>query len=656
MPSLDPHHTGRFVSGTAYIPDESGAAPAFAHAADVSPLVRAVLEIGRSPRDHARAASAAVGVARCVAALVPHVPIAHGLLDQLSLIPRQHWVEMQPKSTSVIALAGRKTQFHVWAALIELGQLPEAALTAGDVRDAMAIMSAHLLRAYLSSDAPLSSVISRSISFVRAPHSASSSTWSARARSTSLSKQVASLVRAISENPDRAMALSLIGAVVQVRLLPPQSRVDRFNAAYRLRLANVAHYADDAARRGTPRHGSLTGHSLLSAGRSLRRQVETGNETALLMALEIMTGLSPATLTDLPIGEVADINGGAPLAWLSPAQSKYVHTAYWLVDQGAKPPLGTEGMYERSTSRIEIALPEFVAAALGQALEGHAQRVGPASLTGSNVFFGDVVTATHHPWVPVDGDGRAGVRITVARVVKGLTAALLNQGVRRATCALLLSAQHLISPGSKYYGVVAPAEINDGWALLVGALGWDEPDVKSRTTTLVGSAVTPSTSTLYDIFDALARAVDQSNPSTTARPIAAHVNALSAWVAAYMALCLALRESTAYPIMHADILAGKVVVDDKRVHTLGPGPALPIIAPLAQLMRRYWDCIRWCAGLARKRGDEAMASLLETSLRDQAHAVNRVDGSGSLRPVGHDHWQAMLPPRQFSLSPKPSRC
>ncbi len=318
----------------------------------------------------------------------------------------------------------------------------------------------------------------------------------------------------------------------------------------------------------------------------------------------------------------------------------------WLIGTGAKPAVGTEHLYEPTTSFYLIPVPPWMAAVLGR----QKAALGTAAVTCVGQLLGNT---THHPKADILGSSSA-YRPTVHRLRQSLPALALKSGTPRMHAALALCQTGLVSPGRVFYGAVTGAQIVTACEHNYRHLGWLFGDERLPVQEqLVGARVVATPSAIRNVFKSLAESVEWADKAHCAAPtlqswVVRH-RAIVAFIAATAEFCLCLRDADCYVIDGLELISQHRAphINDKKVHPLGGGPAAGKPDLLMQVVQA------WCAYLGSAQRDElligdvageriAVHAAQALELREHALLFN-VDIHGDRHDVGDDAWLRLLP-------------
>lgn len=608
------------------------------HVLVAQPQVRAMLQMCEAPGDAPDVLSVFAGVLRCLDALAFKQPAVRSLAAQMRDTPHQLLLSAQAPSTSVVSLLARKQRLATWAAMREVGRADLTKLPVNEATIALSILGAALLRGHLSGTRPDAKVVARAREALARPLSTASRSWSPRARERSLSSQLRLLEQTVLADLHKARQLGLT-TPVPVLLETQSSEIAMLNAAVKRRVASLTAFGSASEARASDGHGSLPRSSVLATGERLRVATSAGDDVALMMCLEILTNFTPQVIAALPLGPERDARGIAPLAWFDLANGRYCHVAWWLRDRGAQPEPTAHTLYFSTTDIVNVPLPPF----LSEQLRRRLALVPQARVMGELCSNGE-----HHPWRTADRQ-TGGYRISVRRLHRGVVSHLIGQDLGRLPVALLTSQLGLVSRGRLAYGLVHQSQLESTALQMYKVLDWGEAAKSSAAThQYFGSAVTPTDDAVERAFQSLADQVDtadRAHDTPTPESLRRLVNKLNAWLSALMALLLALRNALEYPILASELRFGSVHVNDKRVHLLGPGPALPVMPLLlTSLAGAEQKIAATAASLHEFDASHPIHQALAAMLAPDRPAAQVITSTWTVQIAGTSTWRQELPP------------
>ena len=531
-------------------------------------------------------------------------------------------------------LAGRRAASLLYDLVVSVGARHRNSLPLESL--ALTTLGHWLTRRMIDHWTPSRESIARLKAALIRPDSSTARASTERSRKRGLSRARASVLEAIGCAPTAASKLGLRAPVKRASV--SVGGMAAFNRKFRRRIHNLHEFATKNQMAGALGHGTLSAEGVKAAGRRLRDRVRAGNTDALHTCLQTVSHLPIETLQQTPVC----LDGEPPndaLAWFDVKRRTFNYRLFHLLKAGARPQAGTEGCYEVTTQTVVISLSLFVADTLQDLATGktvavctEGELVGPTDL---------------HPHSSLEQD--AGYSVTTRRLQESVPPLLLQRGMHRWPVALATNSQFLISRGRPAYSVCAARLVHAAVNEQYGLLNWPLAPPSVEGSALIGSFVTPTREAIRRVFQALAdQADDRAANCGQLAPLVNDFNAHAAWVAALLALCLALRKSAGYAVAHSELLAGLAAhIDDKHVHKT-KGPPVPIAA-IVQPAFAAWLAYGWSiVGRLRALGSAQeldLASRLEIRLRDtsSSEAIFTIGPDLQLYAAATETWRAELP-------------
>lgn len=581
------------------------------------------------------------GLKESLAALSSQMPLVHRLCSQivneLGDIPADDGEVASAEAAAMFAK--RRGRHGHYLSLIALGihaprtKTDEAAKAkAAPVAVTIGAWAVH--RA-LDGWAPPQHQFARAAEVLFKPDGAAARSWTREERERYASDNVHRLAAAISE--DRAVAARL-GLVLPPRVNKDVDPVVIFNRRFRRRWANLLDYKSMNGQAAAGGHGTLSPAALKRAGRELLGGFHARDLASLHVGVEIVSHLTSDLVQQLPV-QLKDKPPAGALAWIDLPQGEYCYVLFQIIDRGARPDPGTEGLYQTTTQVVRIRMTPPLAdalRALATSLDGDF-----ATISG---LLGEV---SHGPHAAVAGRGR--YRFTAARIQASLPTLLVQDGVWRWAAAITTSSPFVVSRGRPAYSAIWARTICSTTEAACAALGWPSP-ASTGDTTLVGGFVLPKTLAVVMAFRALAEEADaHSVPGSTYGEVVACLNAHAAFLALLLALAFALRKRVVYPLPTAGLRSGSAIqFSDKDVHEIDM-PPIPMLQIVRDAMQGWERLIQQAIqSLEGVDSDEArsLRQRLIDRLQDNSSVgcVFTINAAGDLEPAGVSTWRDRLPP------------
>jgi hypothetical protein len=585
-----------------------------------------------APQDLPTSERAFPGLAAAIRVLEQRIPGTGLIAERIESATRAATLSAASGAT-ILSLSRRTGQHLLYALAIHVG----TALRNGEPLEetALAILGAWSLRALFDNYRPSSTAIAKVSAVLIRPKSPIATAWSDKARARAYSLALRNLDQAIAKHEVAASKFGLIKTTIQIAQsnLP----IDIFNRKFRNRVENLTDFATLDAVAASGGYDTLSASGLLEAGQALIERVKTGDKSALLVCLEIITHLPPETTLKIPLQKGDEPPAGA-LAWLDVREGTYFQTMYRLIERGARPDAGTEYLYEQTTQIVKVSLSTPIHEALLTEMEA-----GGWTATDVAKLLGDV---GHHPNSEVVGN--SAYRCTARRLQESVPALLIARGQHRWPVALATNSHFLVSRGRPSYGTCQSRDIDAAANAACRLLGWPEVERISRSE-LVGSFTTVKPSSVTVTLNYLAQRADDCMPQ--GRDLSGLIQLLNRhahWIAMLLALAFALRRWLHYALTGEELRAGNVVhFDDKDVH-VHKGPPVPIANFLQIALGGWFSFCQSAVAELRELGDSRsvnLAARIEARLNDTAslECVFTIDAVDRLDPVGCHTWVDVLP-------------
>lgn len=534
---------------------------------------------------------------------------------------------------TILSLSRRAGRHLLYSLAIHVGN----ALENGDPLEetALAIFGAWCLRSLFDDHLPKGTAIAKVSAALIRPNSTITKAWSHKARARALSLGLRNLGDTIKKHELAAAKFGLVDTTL--RIAQSNQPVDVFNRKFRSRVENLVDFATLDAVSAAGGYDTLSEPGLLEAGRALIERVKTGDKSALLVCLEIITHLPTNTTLKIPLQTGAEPPVGA-LAWLDVRVGTYFQTLYRLIERGARPAAGTEYLYEQTTQIVKVSLSPPIHEALLTEMEA-----GGWTATDVAKLLGDV---GHHPNAEVVGN--SAYRCTARRLQESVPVLLIAGGHHRWPVALATNSHFLVSRGRPSYGTCQARDIDAVANAGCRLLGWPKVE-RASSEELVGSFTTVRPESVTIAVNYLADRANESALEVHDLPgLIQLLNRHAQWLAILLALAYALRRWLRYALPGEEVRAGDAVhFDDKDVHE-HKGPPVPTAQFLQLALGGWFTLCQSVVAKLRELGgsrslhlaDRIAVRLTETSSFESVFIINAVD---RLEPVGCHTWVDVLP-------------
>jgi hypothetical protein len=423
-----------------------------------------------------------------------------------------------------------------------------------------------------------------------------------------------------------------------LHLVQTKSEIDQFNCEFRRRFDGLVEWATMDAVAGAGGNGTLCAAALYAIGGELMDMAKTGDNSALLVCIEIETDLPSAVALQIPI-QIGEANEAGALAWIDINAGRYYQTLYSGRDRGGKIPVGTEPLYVKSSWVYWLPLPTPIADRLSKIASKLA--CDPKTLGD---ILGDVA---HHPRASVAGSGA--YRATAGKLQDSLPDLLLQKGHHRWPTALATSSPYLVSAGKKSYGVCRLKTVHVTWNSAMSLLNWPLNQTDQESSELVGSPLCARPESITIVLNFLC---DKCNEYETelkgTKDVINVINAYAYWIAAVLSFCLALRKSLIFCFTRHELTAGKSVhFDDKNVHAF-KGPGVPICEFAKHALDGWFQLCSWAEQELTKSGTGpslALAKEIRERLATESslESIFYIDLTGRSQSIGYKTWHDRLP-------------
>ena len=539
---------------------------------------------------------------------------------------------VQAPGATVVPMAMRVGAHLLYVLAAEIGTRNEAGLSIDSTL--LAVFGGWIVRGMLDNWRPSTSTIARLRSALIRPDGRAARGWTDSGRQRALTSAIRLMNKAIISHATAARSFGL-SPPSEIKLLSSDP-LYIFNRAFRRRVNNLTNFASKNNVAGATGYGALSANGLRSVGQRLRGRVCAMQARATHICLLVITHMPSKTMLKMPV-----VKSGAPpaeaLAWIDVDGQTFNYYLFHLTERGARPLEDAKGCYEYTQQLVSIPLPSF----LTDSLRFHWDKAeGPVTTIVD--LLGEIYL---HPCVSLGGG--KGYKITVRRIQESVPAHLLTAGLHRWPVALATNSQFLLSRGRPAYGICSSSlvveAVNHGYKLL----GWPHVPTASSDI-LIGSFVTPTPTAVTAALNGLAARADRlvsSGPEYQA--LVEELNSHAAWLAAVLALGLALRTSVTYSVIQSELVRGVAAhVDDKHVHA-HQGPPVPI-ADFLRKMILLWQI--YCGQMVtrlRAAGDarsSELALMITSRIGDGRHPepIFTAGPTGQLEGVGSATWQSHL--------------
>ncbi|MFH7042292.1 hypothetical protein ABT392_08235 [Paucibacter sp. JuS9] len=585
-----------------------------------------------APPDLPTADRALQGLAIAIRSLAARIPAAVQIAARIEQLGQQATLGAAAGAT-ILSLNRRTGRHLLYSIALKIGSIASKGQACDEA--ALQTFGAWLLRRLFDPWAPTGQAIANVDAALSRPDSDRARSWTNTSRTRALERALRSLEVAIADHPVVAVDFGL--AVKVTRAVRTLDSTDLFNVAFRRRADNLLDFSTRNAVAAAGGYGTLSESALKVAGRELIERIRTGDSSAALVALEIVTHLTSDITLMLPV-QVGDMPPERALAWLDVRGGSYCYVLYRLIDRGARPAPGTEHLYLETTQTIRVKLTEPLQALLFKAMD--ASRWTATTVRG---LLGDV---GHHPRASVVESGA--YRCTARRLQESVPALLLQAGFHRWPVALLTNSHFLVSRGKPAYGTCDSHAVHEIGNAANRLLDWPtskEPPLSS----LIGSFTSPKATTIAEVSAHLAEQADQSSLERSGRrALITRLNKHAIWLAFFLSFVLALRNWQTYEVSADEVERGDAVhIDDKAVHRM-KGLAVPIAKILHRVLA-CWKrlCIEAVAELKTLADSESLtlALSIERYMEDPGGSagVFVVDAVGRPESIGTRSWREALP-------------
>lgn len=414
------------------------------------------------------------------------------------------------------------------------------------------------------------------------------------------------------------------------------------NTQTRHELLRTARFETVKHRQGVGEPRSVHPLALREASMHVANECAAGNQTALVRALSICTGVSYATTRRLPLSE-----GPGDWTIAVDVQTGTIKTCLDDVFEGAAK--ATDSAGTRPASRVVVKpLPKFLHDAL-KAVEP----LGRATSVAELLPVSDVTTSSL-----TIGDRRTAIPMTITRMLKSRARLCCESGQDRVASACVLNDYSVIPSSKVYYCLLDRQDLWKASSTFYELLGWGAETVGFVPGLPFGSRIVPEDSSIKEWLAWMRQDVIAAAPSKRycANSLFEHHNRFAKLCASLAAFGLALREQKEYRLRATEFdgIARTININDK---TVGWFPrALPV--PVAEFLRHQAKLWRFhCQALDRrleKLGFDDVSSLRLTLrsilLRADAPAFFLVDQHGKPKPLGSAALRAWWP-EAYRFSP-----
>ena len=598
---------------------------------DMTALARVCREMLDAPDDLPLADMAIKGLEISICTLAERDPTFRALANRICDVAREQPLGIVEGAT-LMALQRRLGRHQLYASALaiaranDLGSIDPVVLETMGARFALRI---------LRNVQPARTAIVNAIAAIENPKGPHALAWSGKARARAYVVAERQLQEAIKESPNVAAGYGLVE--IAPRIVRSSDPIDVFNREFRRRCENLEDYACLSMVAATGGNGTLSVNVLRESGDTLLSMVRTGDSGAALVCLEVVSHLTSKTTLKLPL-QLGAVPPAGALAWLNVPGGEYCYLLYKVIERAARPSADTRQLYEDTIQVVVIRLTPPLA-------DFYREAARTATGTPGNVLelLGDV---GHHPRSAVVGDGV--YRITARRLQESVPAVLIGADHHRWPVALVTNSSFLVARGRPVYGACRNQKIDGTAAAACKALGWPAPASSGRQE-LVGSFTTIRPESVRRVFEHLCMRAQEVLRIDSVESSIVLLNRHAAWIAAFLALVLALRRWIEYDLDGDELRNGMGCrVNDKDVHAQ-KGLAVPLVPLVGQVLKGWDSLVRRVRTALISLGNaraNALANRLEQWLIDgrQGTAVFTVDATDELERVGYLTWNTALPP------------
>jgi len=597
---------------------------------DLTHLAQVCRTMLDAPKDLPLEDLALHGLELAVSALATLHPGARALAQRIDEVKRQQPLGVVEGAT-LLALQRRLGRHQLYMSAVAIARANRAGAVDPIV---LQTMGARFVLRIFRDVQPSPKAMAVAIAAISSPKGPHAMAWSDKGRARALSVAERQLRESLDGNPQVAASFGLIESAPRVvRSMEP---IDVFNREFRRRSENLEDYASQAMIGAAGGYGTLSPNLLRDAGVQLLSMVKTGDAAAALVCLETVSHLTSEIALKLPL-QLGSLPPAGALAWLNVEVGCYCYTLYKIIERAARPEAETKDLYEVTTQIVTILLTPPLADFFRAAVRA-------ATTTPRNV--GDLVgDVGHHPRSAVVGE--CVYRITARRLQESVPALLIKAGHHRWPVALVTNSFFAVARGRPVYGACRSQTTDRTTVAACAALGWPAPQLPERTE-LIGSFTAIKPESVQRAFEFLFNRAEEAGNLASVGGAIECLKCHASWIAAFLALVLALRRWLEYNLDGDELRSGAACrVLDKDVHAQ-QGLAIPLVGLVGPVMRG-WDALVERVAIALDRlGDPrsvALARLLWSWLGSGRKdlAIFSVDAADRLEAIGYLTWNSVLP-------------
>ena len=619
---------GRVAANDSRRPDIAELPFALRDLAALAKVCRAMLD---APVDLPLGDLALKGLEIAINSLADRHPKLRALAKRISDIQREQPLGVSEGAT-LMALQRRLGRHQLYAAALAIARNSDSRSIDSVVVETLGARFA--LRIFRDVQ-PARTATALAIAAITNPTGQHASAWSSSARARACTLAERRLLEALQLNPSVAEGYGLVDLAPHVvRSIDP---IEVFNREFLRRTENLEDYACLAMVAATGGNGTLSPNLLRESGDMLLSRVRTGDPSAALVCLEVVSHLTSEIVLKLPV-QLGAVPPTGALAWLNIPTGEYCYVLYKVTERAARPSAETRHLYEDTVQVVTIPLTPPLA-------DFYRQAARVATGTPANVveLIGEV---GHHPRSAVVGSGV--YRVTARRLQESVPAVLIAAGHHRWPVALVTNSSFLVARGRPVYGACRSGAIDRTVAAACKALDWPVPAAVGRLD-LIGSFTTIKPESIRRVFQHLCQRTQDAGEIDSVDSAILLLNRHAAWIAALLALVLALRRWLEYNLDGYELrYEAGCRVNDKDVHAQ-KGLAVPLVRLVGQVLKGWDALVRMVAVALMSMGDLRgieLAHRLEQWLGEgrRTMAAFTVNSADELEPVGYLAWNNALPP------------
>ena len=402
-----------------------------------------------------------------------------------------------------------------------------------------------------------------------------------------------------------------------------------FDVHARFELTRKLRYSPPRQRQAVLDRRNQSAEQLLRSSKELFARAMVGDQTALLIIISFLTGLSLRTTINMPLSSYVNDDGWTMVLDIVAGLLKT--NIATLTPKSASPQ--PDSRCFRPANKIAVKPLTLGIANLLRAM----QQKCPHARTLAELL--PDADCTRGQWT-LDDD-TSSLFPSVTRFLTSAGPFAVSQGIDRLSAAIIVNDYSLI-PGSKlYYCQVQRDDIWLASTQLFSALGWHEP-IPLNPGLPCGSLIVPTRKALCEWYAWMIESVSKAHPgrNSSAERLFAHHNLFACFCASVTVLCLAAREVKELRFTTHNLLpeAEFASFNDKWVGAFPGQTKVPVNAMLRKQLR-YWYA--HCATLHRrlKKNPKTENGNLISALEDFLAGVSMplffgVDGKHDFKPLG----------------------